>query len=237
MPFTLSRKSISNSDTIERERIPSKDTRSRSYNVVKPPRLKSIFLDESSDHSNSSYQEGTTARRNNTLDLYATSASTINSPSAKSTESSSTESDRMIHLNTHKWAGCIHGRRRYECRDCGGSRICSHGRRKSECKDCGGINICEHGKHKRYCAQCDGSRICPHKRQKAFCKQCGGSAICGHNRVKYSCKRCKIINKKICDHGSKIVEDCQKCADMNITGILDQRVVVETENSSHDDLD
>ena len=33
---------------------------------------------------------------------------------------------------------CEHGRRRTECKDCGGSSICEHGRQRSRCKDCGG---------------------------------------------------------------------------------------------------
>eukprot|EP00964_Phaeocystis_antarctica_P132910 scaffold97061_cov54-Phaeocystis_antarctica.AAC.3 len=33
---------------------------------------------------------------------------------------------------------CEHGRRRSQCKDCGGSGLCEHGRRRSQCKDCVG---------------------------------------------------------------------------------------------------
>jgi hypothetical protein len=68
---------------------------------------------------------------------------------------------------------CKHGRRKAQCKDCGGSGMCKHGRRKAQCKDCGGSGICEHG------------------RLKAQCKDCGGSAICEHGHIKYRCKACR----------------------------------------------
>tara|TARA_B100000780_G_scaffold182150_1_gene127813 strand:+ start:453 stop:704 length:252 start_codon:yes stop_codon:yes gene_type:complete len=33
---------------------------------------------------------------------------------------------------------CPHGRRRSECKECGGGSICEHGRVRNKCKDCGG---------------------------------------------------------------------------------------------------
>jgi hypothetical protein len=33
---------------------------------------------------------------------------------------------------------CEHGRRRSQCKECGGGSICEHGRRRSDCKECGG---------------------------------------------------------------------------------------------------
>ena len=37
---------------------------------------------------------------------------------------------------------CEHGRNRYACKECGGSRFCEHGRHRSHCKECGGgINL------------------------------------------------------------------------------------------------
>ena len=61
------------------------------------------------------------------------------------------------------------------------NRGCPHGRRKRQCRDCGGSNICEHGKQKSRCADCGGSGICPHKRRKERCQEClaerkGGAA-------------------------------------------------------------
>ena len=31
---------------------------------------------------------------------------------------------------------CEHGRRRTQCRDCGGANFCEHGRRRCRCKEC-----------------------------------------------------------------------------------------------------
>ena len=67
---------------------------------------------------------------------------------------------------------CEHGRNRYACKECGGSRFCEHGRQRSRCKECGGASICEHG------------------RIRYQCKECGGSGICEHGRERYSCKEC-----------------------------------------------
>ena len=33
-------------------------------------------------------------------------------------------------------SGCPHGRRRYQCKECGGKGICEHGRRRDTCKEC-----------------------------------------------------------------------------------------------------
>ena len=39
-------------------------------------------------------------------------------------------------------SACPHGRRRRECKECGGKGICEHGRVRSQCKECGGASIC-----------------------------------------------------------------------------------------------
>ena len=36
------------------------------------------------------------------------------------------------------------------------SGICEHGRRRSQCKECGGGGICEHGRERRRCKECRG---------------------------------------------------------------------------------
>ena len=35
-------------------------------------------------------------------------------------------------------SACPHGRRRSQCKECGGTSICEHGRERSKCKECGG---------------------------------------------------------------------------------------------------
>ena len=46
------------------------------------------------------------------------------------------------------------GRRKIDCRQCGGSRICTHGRVKRFCKDCGGNGLCVHQKRVYLCRMC-----------------------------------------------------------------------------------
>ena len=36
---------------------------------------------------------------------------------------------------------CTHGRRRNQCKECGGSSICVHGRRRIQCKECTGTQL------------------------------------------------------------------------------------------------
>ena len=92
---------------------------------------------------------------------------------------------------------CVHGIKKYFCKECEGSQICIHEQIKYQCKECVGTQICIHRKRKCYCILCDGSQICAHNKQKSFCKECGGSQICEHGKQKASCKECgmKIKNK------------------------------------------
>ena len=48
------------------------------------------------------------------------------------------------------------------------SSPCEHGRRRSNCKDCGGSSICV--RQKQNCPDCGGSSICVHRRQKVLVK-------------------------------------------------------------------
>ena len=73
---------------------------------------------------------------------------------------------------------CAHGRRRNECKECGGSQVCEHGRLRSRCKECGGGSICEHGRMRGQCKECGGRSICEHGRRRSQCKECGGASIC-----------------------------------------------------------
>lgn len=67
---------------------------------------------------------------------------------------------------------------------------CEHGRRRSQCKECGGSQICIHNKFRNQCKDCEGSQICEHDRIRSRCKECGGSQICVHNRIRSQCKEC-----------------------------------------------
>jgi len=57
---------------------------------------------------------------------------------------------------------CEHGRKRSQCKECGGASICEHGRQRSKCKECGGSALCKSSwcsktsnkKYKGYCLFC-----------------------------------------------------------------------------------
>ena len=51
---------------------------------------------------------------------------------------------------------CQHGKRRNQCKECGGASICVHGRQRNRCKECGGSSICEHGRRRSRCKECGG---------------------------------------------------------------------------------
>jgi hypothetical protein len=71
-------------------------------------------------------------------------------------------------------SACPHGRKRNQCKECGGGSICEHGRQRSVCKDCGGGSICEHRRIRYQCKECGGKGICEHGRRRSKCKECGG---------------------------------------------------------------
>ena len=52
-------------------------------------------------------------------------------------------------------SACPHGKRRTQCKECGGGSICEHGRQRSRCKECGGgASICENGRRRYTCKEC-----------------------------------------------------------------------------------
>ena len=86
---------------------------------------------------------------------------------------------------------CEHGvKYRSNCKVCS---ACPHGRRRNECKECGGASICEHGRERSQCKECGGSAICEHGRRRSRCKECGGSSICEHGRRRSDCKECRAV--------------------------------------------
>ena len=105
-------------------------------------------------------------------------------------------------------SACPHGRRRHQCKECGGASICEYGRQRSRCKECGGTSICEHGRQRSGCKECDGSSICERGRLRHRCKECGGSQICEHGRERTKCKECG--GGSICEHG-RVRYQCKDC--------------------------
>ena len=76
--------------------------------------------------------------------------------------------------------------------------ICEHGRKRSQCKECGGAGICEHGRKRSYCKEAAGSvsRAWPQPLNarsaagpvfrawpSALLLQGGGVSICEHGRA------------------------------------------------------
>ena len=103
---------------------------------------------------------------------------------------------------------CEHGRRRQQCRECGGVSICEHGRQRAHCRECGGTNICEHGRQRAKCRECGGSQSCEHGRERNICRECGGSGICEHGRRRCMCRECG--GSQICRHGRRR-RQCHEC--------------------------
>jgi hypothetical protein len=65
---------------------------------------------------------------------------------------------------------CEHGvKYRSNCKVCS---ACPHGRRRHNCKECGGASVCEHGRIHSYCKECGGGSICEHSRVRSQCKEC-----------------------------------------------------------------
>jgi len=69
--------------------------------------------------------------------------------------------------------GCIHGKIKYKCKECGGSAFCIHGIQKCKCRDCG-----------------RGGAFCIHDKIKSICRECNSSAFCIHDKFKYNCIEC-----------------------------------------------
>ena len=101
------------------------------------------------------------------------------------------DSPRYVGIWTGSQWNCEHGRRRKQCKPCGGSLVCEHNRQRSYCKFCGGSQICEHGRRRYRCKPCGGSQICKHGRERSICKSCGGSQICEHGRDRNTCHQCE----------------------------------------------
>ena len=70
----------------------------------------------------------------------------------------------------HTKGPCEHGvKYRSQCKVCS---ACPHGRRRSQCKECGGASICEHGRVRSMCKECGGGSFCEHGRVRSQCKEC-----------------------------------------------------------------
>ena len=111
---------------------------------------------------------------------------------------------------------CIHGKKPYYCRECGGKAFCEHGKHKTQCRECGGSAFCEHGKQKAKCKECGGSALCEHGKQKAHCKECGGSAFCEHGKQKQICGECggsALCKTPLCETvaNKKYNGHCMRC--------------------------
>ena len=129
---------------------------------------------------------------------------------------------RMREAEQRERNKCEHGRRKDQCKECGGTQICEHGRQKDRCKECGGASFCEHGRIKNQCKECGGALFCEHGRRKDRCKECGGSSICEHGRRKDICKECG--GSRICPHGRE-KNLCKECDPLgHLTNIVRSRV-------------
>ena len=86
---------------------------------------------------------------------------------------------------------------------------CKHGRKRNDCKECGGASICEHGRRRSQCKECGGASICKHGRQRSLCKECGGASFCEHGRRRSQCKECAVGAAGSSSGGSGAAQDEQ----------------------------
>ena len=103
---------------------------------------------------------------------------------------------------------CEHGKRKIQCKECGGSSFCMHDKRKTQCKECSGSSFCIHEKRKSICKECGGSSFCIHEKRKSICKECGGSSVCIHDKRKTQCKECG--GSSFCLHEKRKTQ-CKEC--------------------------
>ena len=80
---------------------------------------------------------------------------------------------------------CVaHLKPKSRCRQCnpnckrGEQKKCKHGRREYDCKECGGKGICVHGERRTICIRCGGGSICEHREVRQNCKICKAVALC-----------------------------------------------------------
>jgi len=121
---------------------------------------------------------------------------------------------------------CEHGKRKYVCKECGGSGICEHKKNRQMCKDCNGSMYCIHNIQKHRCKYCGGKTLCEHNTRKDECKECKGSQICEHKKRKRQCKECN--GSGICEH-NKFKEYCKQCGGSRLC----KSVLCETRGNPH----
>jgi hypothetical protein len=127
------------------------------------------------------------------------------SPEETDADKSSSEFSTKKAKSSHN---CPHGKKKNNCKECGGSGVCEHGNYRYYCKACGGSGICKHGCIRYNCVPCCGSGICEHRKQRHRCIPCGGSGICGHSMRKENCKTCSP--HLFCQHAKK-KKTCTQC--------------------------
>jgi len=103
---------------------------------------------------------------------------------------------------------CKHNKDKYACKECNKDRFCEHNRKTYNCKECGGGRFCKHNKEKYDCKECNKDRFCKHDKIKKYCQECDGSGLCIHNKRKYYCRECG--GGRFCKH-NKGKYDCKEC--------------------------
>ena len=89
---------------------------------------------------------------------------------------------------------------------------CAHGRRKSECKACGGVSICPHGKRRIQCKDCGGGSICSHGKRRNECKDCAPFRLTEYS-VAEGCNEAEIMEQISCKQGDYLFRHVSKTKD------------------------
>ena len=71
---------------------------------------------------------------------------------------------------------------------------CIHGRRKRQCRNCGGSSTCPHASQKLHCLVCRPDRACDHGRIAKDCKECGGFDTLAKQLLSAASGRSRAIN-------------------------------------------
>ena len=131
----------------------------------------------------------------------------------------------------------MRGKRRAECRGCGGSGICKHGRRRATRRECGCSAICKHGKGRAHCNECTDfhCRIqeCPRHRESFA----GARSLLRHTQRKHGdhpkaqTKRKELVVYQALQRRPPSNSNTKYTYRSKLVGFLDQRRLVPISTS------
>ncbi len=149
---------------------------------------------------------------------------------------------------------CQHGKNKYFCKEWG-SASCIHGRKKYTYKACGGRGLCPHGKVKSLCKPCGGSALCKtllcemratvHRCKGGHCLRCFVHLFPDEpNYHNYKTKETtvvthlrKVFPNKTCVYDKRIEGGCSRRRPELFLDMCSHIVIVEVDENKHDEYD